>query len=106
MKNITLHNEHIKLYKRKNSKFWQMRIKPPREKAIRESSGCKSLKEAKEIALKKYYTLTKNKKFIHLDKNFLHAYKGRHLLGIINLERYAILFRFISKTLSHTLKLI
>ena len=62
MKTISLHNEHIKIYKRENSKYWQMRIKAPREKAMRESTGCKSLKEAKEIALRKYYTLTSTKK--------------------------------------------
>ena len=54
MKSIFLESGHIKLYKRENSQYWQMRIKPPREKATRESTGCKSLRDAKDIALKKY----------------------------------------------------
>ena len=58
MKHIILQNGHIKIYKRLNSQYWQMRIKPPREKATRESTGCKSLRDAKDIALKKYYLST------------------------------------------------
>ena len=90
MENILLHNEHIKLYKRKNSKFWQMRIKPPKEKAIRESTGCKSLKDAKEIATRKYYTLSNEKKYIQLNSESNHLYKNKHLLGIKDLSKSEI----------------
>ena len=43
---------HIKLYKRENSKYWQMKVKLPKLKAIRSTTGSKILKEAKNIALK------------------------------------------------------
>ena len=76
MKDILLHNGHIKIYKRENSKFWQMRIKPPKEKAFRESSGCKSLKDAKEIALKKYNDIISKKTFVVIPKNAQHIFNG------------------------------
>ena len=41
-----LKSGHIKLYKRENSKFWQMKIKLPKVRAIRSSTGSKILKEA------------------------------------------------------------
>ncbi len=90
MKNILLHNGHIKIYKRENSKFWQMRIKPPKEKAFRESSGCKSLKDAKEIALKKYNDIISKKTFVVIPKNTQHTYQGKHLLGIKSLNKSEI----------------
>ena len=90
MKDIILQNGHIKIYKRESSQFWQMRIKPPKEKAIRESSGCKNLKDAKEIALKKYNLLTLDKKIITLNVKNYHEYKGKHLLGIKNLKKTEI----------------
>ena len=46
MNSKILKSGHIKLYKRENSKFWQMKIKLPKQKAIRSSSGTKILKEA------------------------------------------------------------
>ena len=49
MNSKILKSGHIKLYKRENSKFWQMKIKLPKQKAIRSSSGTKILKEAAEI---------------------------------------------------------
>ena len=90
MKDIILQNGHIKIYKRESSQFWQMRIKPPKEKAIRESSGCRNLKDAKEIALKKYNLLTLDKKIITLNVKNYHEYKGKHLLGIKNLKKTEI----------------
>ena len=90
MKLIILQNGHIKIYKRESSQFWQMRIKPPKEKAIRESSGCKNLKDDKEIALKKYNLLTLDKKIITLSVENYHEYKGKHLLGIKNLKKAEI----------------
>ena len=54
-----LKSGHIKLYKRENSKFWQMKIKLPKLKAIRSSTGTKILKYAENIALKKFSSLKK-----------------------------------------------
>ena len=48
MKYIILHNGHIRIYKRKDSDYWQMKIKAQRKKAIRESTGCKLIDEAKK----------------------------------------------------------
>ena len=84
---IILHNGHIKLYKRENSNYWQMRIKAPREKAIRESTGCKSIKDAKEIALKKYQLLIYDKKIINIKTTSSHKYKQKHMLGIKDLKK-------------------
>ena len=66
MKSIFLESGHIKLYKRENSQYWQMKIKLPKQKAIRSSTGSKILKEAKKIALKNYSSfeiVTKLKKY-------------------------------------------
>jgi len=51
MNSKILKSGHIKLYKRENSKFWQMKIKLPKQKAIRSSSGTKILKEAEKRGL-------------------------------------------------------
>ena len=45
MNSKILKSGHIKLYKRENSKFWQMKIKLPKVRAIRSSTGSKILKE-------------------------------------------------------------
>ena len=57
-----LKSNQIKLYKRENSKYWQMKIKLPKQQAIRSSTGCKILKDAEQIAIKNYSFL--NKKII------------------------------------------
>ena len=44
MKFKNLESGHIKLYKRENSQYWQMKIKLPKQKAIRSSTGSKILK--------------------------------------------------------------
>jgi len=49
MNSKILKSGHIKLYKRENSKFWQMKIKLPKLKAIRSSTGSKILKDAETI---------------------------------------------------------
>ena len=54
MNSKILKSGHIKLYKRENSNYWQMKIKMPKVKAIRSSTGSKILKEAERIALKYY----------------------------------------------------
>ena len=54
MKIVNLKSGHIQLYKRENSKFWQIKIKLPNQKSIRRTSGTNILKEAKRIAINKY----------------------------------------------------
>jgi len=55
MKIINLKSGHIQIYKRENSKFWQIKLKYPKEKAIRLSTGTKILNDAKKISLDQYY---------------------------------------------------
>ena len=50
MKIINLKSGHIQIYKRENSKFWQIKLKYPKEKAIRLSTGTKILNDAKKIS--------------------------------------------------------
>ena len=59
MKSKLLKSGHIKLYKRENSNYWQMKIKLPKIKSIRTSTGSKILNDEEEIALKYYSTITK-----------------------------------------------
>ena len=65
MKSKSLKSNHIKLYKRENSEYWQMKIKLPKQKAIRSSTGSKILKESEKIALKYYSSLSIENK-IHI----------------------------------------
>ena len=67
MKAKFLKSGHIKLYKRENSKCWQMKIKMPKIKAIRSSTGSKILKDAEKIALK-YYSSFSSKTNIKLKR--------------------------------------
>ena len=55
MKIVNLKSGHIQIYKRENSNFWQMKLKYPKEKAIRLSTGTKILNDAKKISLDQYY---------------------------------------------------
>ena len=48
MNSKLLKSGHIKLYKRENSKYWQMKVKLPKLKAIRSSTGSKFLKMQKK----------------------------------------------------------
>ena len=48
MKKINLKKDHLQIYKRENSKFWQIKLKYPKEKAIRLSTGTKILNDAKK----------------------------------------------------------
>jgi len=82
---------HIKLYKRENSKYWQMKIKLPKQKASRSSTGSKVLKEAEEIALKNYSSLkiindTQNK------ERSINVYKKIHLVETADLNKKEIEF--------------
>ena len=78
MRKINLKNDLLQIYKRENSKAWQIKLKLPRQKAIRKSSGSKILEEAKKTALGIYDKIVKNKKyaFIFIGANF--SYHGGH----------------------------
>ena len=86
-----LKSGHIKLYKRENSKFWQMKIKLPKQKAIRSSSGTKILKEAQNIALKNYSMLNKQSK-IKIKETSKNLYKKIHLVETADLNKKEIEF--------------
>ena len=91
MNSKILKSGHIKLYKRENSKFWQMKIKLPKQKAIRSSSGTKILKEAEKIALNNYSLLNKENK-IKIKKTFNNIFKKIHLVETADLNKKEIEF--------------
>ena len=91
MNSKILKSGHIKLYKRKNSKFWQMKIKLPKQKAIRSSSGTKILKEAEKIALNNYSLLNKENK-IKIKKTLNNIFKKMHLVETADLNKKEIEF--------------
>lgn len=79
MKRLNLKKDHLQIYKRENSEFWQIKIKLPRQKSIRKTSGTKILEEAKKIALKNYeQNLKYNKIKINFSKNYY--YKSYNLI--------------------------
>ena len=86
-----LKSGHIKLYKRENSKFWQMKIKLPKQKAIRSSSGTKILKEAEKIALNNYSQLNNENK-IKIKKTLNNIFKKMHLVETADLNKKEIEF--------------
>ena len=83
-----LKSGHIKLYKRENSKYWQMKIKLPKIKAIRYSTGSKILKDAESIALK-YYSSFSSKINIKL-KRTKNVFKKIHLVETADLTKKEI----------------
>ena len=89
MKSIFLESGHIKLYKRENSQYWQMKIKLPKQKGIRSSTGSKILKEAKKIALKNYSSFEISNKIKKISKNI---YKKIHLVETADLNAKEIKF--------------
>ena len=91
MNSKILKSGHIKLYKRENSKFWQMKIKLPKQKAIRSSSGTKILKEAEKIALNNYSLLNKENK-IKINKTLNNIFKKMHLVETADLNKKEIEF--------------
>ena len=91
MNSKILKSGHIKLYKRENSKFWQMKIKLPKQKAIRSSSGTKILKEAEKIALNNYSLLNKENK-IKIKKTLKNIFKKMHLVETADLNKKEIEF--------------
>jgi len=89
MKKISLKKNHLQLYKRENSKIWQIKIKLPLKKALRVSSGTSVLKEAKEIANKKYDLLSlENSNNINIYK--YHPIKKIHLIKSKDLTKEEI----------------
>ena len=88
MNSKLLNSGHIKLYKRENSKYWQMKVKLPKIKAIRLSTGSKILKDAEKIALK-YYSSFSSKKNIHL-KRTKNIFKKIHLVETADLTKKEI----------------
>jgi len=91
MKFKFLKSGHIKLYKRENSQYWQMKIKLPKQTAIRSSTGSKILKESEKIALKYYSSLSIEKKF-HIQKRSKSIYKNIHLVETADLNKTEIEF--------------
>ena len=89
MKSIFLESGHIKLYKRENSQYWQMKLKLPKQRAIRSSTGSKILKEAKKIALKNYSSFGISNKIKKKSKNI---YKKIHLVETADLNKKEIEF--------------
>ena len=89
MKSIFLESGHIKLYKRENSQYWQMKLKLPKQRAIRSSTGSKILKEAKKIALKNYSSFGISNKIKKTSKNI---YKKTHLVETADLNKKEIEF--------------
>ena len=83
-----LKSGHIKLYKRENSRYWQMKIKLPKIKAIRSSTGSKILKDAESIALK-YYSSFSSKINIKL-KRTKNVFKKIHLVETADLTKKEI----------------
>ena len=88
MNSKLLKSGHIKLYKRENSKYWQMKVKMPKLKAIRSSTGSKILKDAEKIALK-YYSSFLSKINIKL-KRTKNIFKKIHLVETADLTKKEI----------------
>lgn len=86
-----LKSNQIKLYKRENSKYWQMKIKLPRQQAIRSSTGCKILKDAEQIAIKNYLFLNKKNNIV-IRKNSNNIYQKIHLVETADLNKKEIEF--------------
>ena len=89
MKSIFLESGHIKLYKRENSQYWQMKLKLPKQRAIRSSTGSKILKEAKKIALKNYSSFGISNKIKKKSKNI---FRKIHLVETADLNKKEIEF--------------
>ena len=89
MKKIFLKKNHLQLYKRENSKIWQIKIKLPQVAAMRISSGTSELTEAKKIAHKKYKLLSlENLNNISINKK--HPIKKIHLINSKDLNKKEI----------------
>ena len=89
MKKINLKNDQLQLYKRENSKVWQIKLKLPRQKAIRKSSGSKILEEAKKTAINLYDRILNTNKYV-FDINKSYNYKKIHLVESKKLNKKEI----------------
>jgi len=89
MESKFLKSQHIKLYKRENSEYWQMKIKFPKLKAIRSSTGTRILKDAKKIALKRFASLNKEGE-VNFKKRSKNVYKKIHLVETADLNKKEI----------------
>ena len=89
MESKFLKSQHIKLYKRENSEYWQMKIKFPKLKAIRFSTGTRILKDAKKIALKRFESLNKDGE-VNFKKRSKNVYKKIHLVETADLNKKEI----------------
>ena len=65
MKTINLKNDHLQIYKRENSNFWQIKLKMPNQKSLMNE------KDKNELDKTKISTIFKNKKIIFKDRNFI-----------------------------------
>jgi len=91
MKSKFLESGHIKLYKRENSQYWQMKIKLPKQKGIRSSTGSKIFKEAEKIALEFYSSISIENKF-QIKQRSKNIYKNIHLVETADLNKKEIEF--------------
>jgi len=89
MKKINLKNDQLQIYKRENSKAWQIKLKLPRQKAMRKSSGSKILEEAKKTALDLYDEILNTNKYT-FDINKSYNYKKIHLVESTKLNKKEI----------------
>ena len=89
MKKIFLKKNHLQLYKRENSKIWQIKIKLPQIAAMRVSSGTSELTEAKKIAHKKYKLLSLEN-LTNISINRKHPIKKIHLINSKDLNKKEI----------------
>ncbi len=90
MKSKLLKSGHIKLYKRENSNYWQMKIKLPKKKSIRTSTGSKILYDAEKIALRYFSTLVKKTNISIKRSN--NIFKKIHLVETADLTKKEIEF--------------
>ena len=89
MKKLELKNNHLQIYKRENSQYWQIKTKLPNQKSIRKSSGTIILKEAKKIAIQAYNQHLKYKKIkFSFTKNY--PYKSHNLIESKDLSKKEI----------------
>ena len=89
MNKLELKKNHLQIYKRENSQYWQIKVKLPNQKSIRKSSGTVILKEAKKIAMQAYNQHLKyNKKKFSLTKNY--PYKSYNLIESKSLSKKEI----------------
>tara|TARA_Y100000590_G_scaffold462076_1_gene625258 strand:+ start:278 stop:1426 length:1149 start_codon:yes stop_codon:yes gene_type:complete len=89
MKKINIKDNHLQLYKRDNSKLWQIKIKLPNHKSIRKTSGTTILQDAKKIALNYYQDKRRSvKQKLFFSKNYI--YKSKHLIESKKLKKNEI----------------